>query len=187
MKRKFLSLLLISAVMIGLLGACGSGDSGRAPAAEPDAGEAVSDAGVFPIVNDKLTLKVMIGANPAVEDFNTNEFTKYFEEKTNIHVEWEIATAEKLNLALASGDLPDVIMSMNVTPEQQALYGEQGVILPLNDYIEKYGLNTKKCLRKVLWSNRRSLRPTGTFTPCRLRTNATTVPCDRSCGSTNRG
>ncbi|OMF52233.1 ABC transporter substrate-binding protein [Paenibacillus rhizosphaerae] len=143
-KRKFLSLLLISAVMIGLLGACGSGDSGRAPAAEPDAGEAVSDAGVFPIVNDKLTLKVMIGANPAVEDFNTNEFTKYFEEKTNIHVEWEIATAEKLNLALASGDLPDVIMSMNVTPEQQALYGEQGVILPLNDYIEKYGLNTKK-------------------------------------------
>lgn len=117
--------------------------------------QAVTEAGQFPIVDEKITLRVMTGANPAVEDFDTNEFTKYFEELTNIHVEWEIVptstVAEKLNLALASGDLPDVIMTMNVTPEQQALYGQQGVLLPLNDYIEKYGVNTKKCSRKARW------------------------------------
>lgn len=149
MKRKFLSLVLACAMMISLLGACSSKEpKDNASPNKSGTSTTVNEAGVFPIVKEKITLRVMTGTNPAVEDFDTNAFTKYFEEKTNIHVEWEIATAEKLNLALASGDLPDVIMTMDVTPEQQALYGEQGVLLPLNDYIDKYGVNTKKMFKE---------------------------------------
>lgn len=149
--KRLVSTLVVVIMLVTVLSACsGKTDNGKAPSNE-GAGtvtNAVSPAGQFPIVEDKITLRVMIGANPAVEDFYTNEFTKYFEELTNIRVEWEIVPAsmgaEKLNLALASGELPDVIMMMDVTPEQQALYGQQGVLLPLNDFIEEYGVNTKK-------------------------------------------
>src|SRR5690606_29174263 len=83
-----------------------------------------------------------------IEDFETNEFTKWFEEKTNVHIDWEIAPAkngkEKLNLVMTSGDYPDVILNMNVTPTEQLIYGQQGIYLALNDYIEKYGTETKK-------------------------------------------
>lgn len=151
MKFKAVFTLLVSVSMVGsILSACSSNNEtvGNTAGENTNATANVTEAGQFPIVNEKITLKVMTGANASVEDFDTNEFTKYFEELTNIHVEWEIVPAstvtEKLNLALASGDLPDVIMTMNVTPEQQALYGEQGLLLPLNDYIEKYGVNTKK-------------------------------------------
>ncbi|GGG05565.1 ABC transporter substrate-binding protein [Paenibacillus albidus] len=151
MKFKAVTTLLVGISLLGsILSACsGGGKAGNnADSQNANSGAAVTEAGQFPIVDEKITLRVMTGANPAVENFDTNEFTKYFEELTNIHVEWEIVptstVSEKLNLALASGDLPDVIMTMNVTPEQQALYGQQGVLLPLNDYIEKYGVNTKK-------------------------------------------
>lgn len=147
--KRIVSIGLASAMLVGVLSACGNDENNNgASSTGAGASSKVTEAGTFPIVDEKITLRVMTGANTAVEDFKTNEFTKYFEEKTNIHVEWEIVpismVTEKLNLALASGELPDVIMSMDVTPEQQALYGQQGVILPLNDYIEKYGVNTKK-------------------------------------------
>ena len=28
--------------------------------------------------------------NPLVENFETNDFTKWYEEKTNVHIEWEV-------------------------------------------------------------------------------------------------
>src|SRR5699024_2406165 len=108
----------------------------------------VTPAGTFPIVEEETTLKVMIRGNSLVEDFETNEFTKWYEEKTNVHVEFEVVpesnVEERLNLALSSGDYPDVILEMGVTPTQQMIYGKQGVFLALNDLIEEYGEETKK-------------------------------------------
>lgn len=108
--------------------------------------------GSFPIVKKKETLKVLVAGNTLVEDFNTNEFTKWYEEKTNVHIEWEVGPTkngqEKLNLVLASGDYPDIIMNFGVSPAQQMIYGEQGVFLRLNDLIEKYGVETKKLFEK---------------------------------------
>ena len=82
-----------------------------------------------------------------VEDFDTNLFTKWYEEQTNVHIEWIVApnneANEKLNLLLSSGDLPDVIL-LDLTPAQQRLYGEQGILISLNDLIEKDGVQTKK-------------------------------------------
>ncbi len=50
----------------------------------------------------------------------------------------------KLNLMLASDDLPEVIIGCNIRLDQMQILAEQGVALPLNDYIEKYGVETKK-------------------------------------------
>lgn len=119
------------------------------PAAEqPEGKPAVTPAGQMPITEEKTTIRIMTHANSLVEDFATNEFTKYLEEKTNIHIEWDIlpekSATEKLNLVLASGeDLPDVIMTMGISPAQQMIFGGQGLFRPLNDLIEQYGEETK--------------------------------------------
>ncbi|MCS7462068.1 ABC transporter substrate-binding protein [Paenibacillus doosanensis] len=113
----------------------------------------VNPAGQFPITPEKTTLKVLVKGSPFVEDFATNEFTKFLEEKTNIHIEWDVApeksATEKLNLVLGSGDLPDVIMGFGVSPTQQLIYGSQGDFLDLSPYIEKYGVETKRMFEQV--------------------------------------
>lgn len=114
----------------------------------------VTPAGQMPITKEKTTIRVMVPDNSVVEDFATNEFTKYLEEETNIHIDWDVipssSAAEKLNLVLSSGEgLPDVIMGFGMSNSQQMIFGSQGVILPLNDLIEKYGLETKKMFEKL--------------------------------------
>lgn len=108
----------------------------------------VTEPGTFPIVNEKMTLKLVVTDNVSVEDFPTNEFTKWYEDKTNVHIEWEILPAkgaeEKLNLILAGGTYPDVFMSCPLDTTQVMTYGSQGIFLSLNDYIEEYGVETKK-------------------------------------------
>ncbi|MGZ9583270.1 ABC transporter substrate-binding protein [Paenibacillus marinisediminis] len=110
------------------------------------------EKGTFPLSKEKVTLKVMIPSNSLVENFETNEFTKWYEEKTNVKVEWTIvpeqSAQEKLNLMLASNDYPDVIMGFGVTPAQQMIYGKQGVFLPLNEYIDKYSVNLVKAFEE---------------------------------------
>lgn len=109
----------------------------------------LTSPGTFPIVKEKETLKVWSSPPSWIGDLSDNWFTKYFEEKTNVHIEWIRANMEehwdKLNLVLASqSDLPEVFMSWGITPSQQITYGSQGVFIPLNDLIEKYGYATKK-------------------------------------------
>ncbi|MFX5839571.1 hypothetical protein ABTE60_19890, partial [Acinetobacter baumannii] len=56
--------------------------SGSSPAAATKG--AHSEVGTYPIVNDKLTMSVFTRQDTKVEDYNTNEFTKFIEDKTNI-------------------------------------------------------------------------------------------------------
>lgn len=135
-----------------LLSGCTSSSPGESSQENQPAEGQVSDAGVFPITEKPATLKVMVKANPLVEDFAANRFSKWLEEKTNIKVEWEVvpekSAQDKLNLVLASGDYPDVIMGFGVSPAQQLIYGSQGVFLPLNKYIDQYGVETKKMFQE---------------------------------------
>lgn len=150
-----LSVVLASAIAIS--GCSGSGGASETASpvgsASPKAAEKVTPEGQFPITAEKTTVKIMTRSNASVKDFATNAFTKYLEEKTNVHIEWDIVPdksyQEKLNLVLASGDLPDVIMSMWVTPAQQMIYGSQGLFIPLNGFIEKYGKETKRMFKEL--------------------------------------
>lgn len=113
----------------------------------------INPPGTFPIVKEKVTLKVMAGQRPFVEDYTTNWFTKWFEEKTNVHIEWETApegdqATQKLNLTLASGTYPDVFMNLPITNEMIELYGGQGVFLPIDEYYEENTVELKKIFEK---------------------------------------
>ena len=118
----------------------------EAPAEEAPAGDydenGVSPEHVFPIVADTMNLKVMVPNTTQVTDFSTNEFTLWYEDKTNIHVDWNVipqdSVTDKVNISLSSGDMPDVYMQCGITQTQQMVYGSMGAFVPMNEYIDKY-------------------------------------------------
>ncbi|SDC18534.1 putative aldouronate transport system substrate-binding protein [Paenibacillus sp. UNCCL117] len=156
MKKRFMAAVALT-TSLALLSACGADTEAdrkeAASKAEASSDDQVTGPGEFPITKEKTTLKVMVKGSSVVENFATNEFTKWLEEKTNIHIEWEVAPektfAEKLNVSLASGDYPDVLLSMSVSPIQQSIYGKDGVFIPLNSYIDKYGVEMKKMFGQI--------------------------------------
>jgi putative aldouronate transport system substrate-binding protein len=133
--------------------------------ATPVANQNLSEPGQFPITKEKVTLKILVKGSPFIEDIKTNEFTKYLEDKTNVHIEWDVApekaAQERLNIVLGSGDYPDVIMGFGVSPTQQLIYGDQGVFLPLNKMIEQYGVETKKMFEEVPYAKDLITAPDG--------------------------
>jgi putative aldouronate transport system substrate-binding protein len=145
MNQKLLFAGLALAILFTFpLVANGSGDKGSTAVKA-----SVNPEGVFPIVDEEMTISVLLPRNPLVDDYQNNDFVNYTKEKTNIFMEIDSAPAgndfdQKKNLLLASGDYPEVIIDGNFSKAQQVLYGNQGVFLPLNDYIDTYGVNTRQ-------------------------------------------
>ena len=145
--KKFLALGLTTVLTVGALAGCGtqsdsgkSGSTGKASGstAGSASGVVLNDGGTYPVVKEgKLELSVFTMSMPNVQDFATNDFTKFLEEKTGIHINFVTAGRdeyeEKLNLLLQSGDYPDVILG---GAPNLAKYGvKEGVIIPLDDYL----------------------------------------------------
>ena len=103
----------------------------------------VSGPGEFPIVEEPITLDILMLGHAIVEEFPTNTFTQWYSERTGINLNFDIAPPnedrEVLNLTIASGDLPDIIVGFTVDPSTLALFGPQGLFLPLSDLIEEHG------------------------------------------------
>lgn len=76
----------------------------------------------------------------------------YIEEQTNTKLNIiQTTTAEldnKLNITLASGDIPDLIQCETTTMEGQLL--ESGIFLPLNEYFDQYP-NIKNSRSEEIW------------------------------------
>jgi putative aldouronate transport system substrate-binding protein len=94
----------------------------------------------------------------ATMDLNTAWFTTHVEEKFGVDLTFETtgydatAASEKRQISLASGDYPEVFMLINwVDQFSQAeliKYSQQGLIVPLNDLIDKYAPNIKAAFEK---------------------------------------
>jgi putative aldouronate transport system substrate-binding protein len=104
----------------------------------------------FPLTEETKTLRMMVPSSPFVQDFVTNEFTAWLEERTNVHIEWEVLPLDTdgtattaLNVRLASGEYAEVLMAFDPEPSVLQLYGQQGVFQPLNDYIDQLGVYSK--------------------------------------------
>lgn len=102
----------------------------------------------YPIVNEPITLRFMVSKSPAHGEFSEMEYFKTMEELTNIKIDfisvdsgsWE----EKKNLALASGDLPDLFFT-GMSIKDETMYGvESKTLIPINDLINNYAPNIKK-------------------------------------------
>lgn len=84
----------------------------------------------------------MVPSLDSVENMDTNDFTVMYEGLTNIHIVWQVVPSanltDKVNMSLNSGDVPDAYMNCNITQTQQAVYGKQGLFVPMNPFIERY-------------------------------------------------
>lgn len=163
MKKRVLALLLSACMVISIAG-CSSGKtetgadskggegsaSASSEAADASGPEGFNATGM-PIMNEKITLKVWIEGGADI-DWEQNRFVKQIEEKSNIKMEI-ISTPlsdalQKRNLMLASGDYPDLILTdwpTVFTKSDVMQYGvKEGVLLPITDFIDKYGNNMKR-------------------------------------------
>lgn len=162
MKLKKLLALALAAFMTISFTACQtptsseSSDSSESTSSESESSQEETDTsnmdgdaelsapGEFPIVlSDKITLSVFTAPaedSNAELDSSVNWFSNWFEEKTNIHLDWTIVTKSdktaKLNLLFTTDDYEDIIFGAYWDTSTQAYYGEQGYIIPLEDYLE---------------------------------------------------
>lgn len=104
------------------------------------------------ITDEPITLKVFASVKPNIEDMATNLQTLWYEEATGVHIEWEVPSSAdlstKLNLSLASGDYPDMYWGVSLTPTQTQMYAEQGILIPINDYLEEYAPDYLRALEE---------------------------------------
>lgn len=154
MKRKGLAKKVMAATMAAamtatMLTGCG-GEEKKEEKKEPAKQEAAkeeSDAFKFDSVKDvtfplkeKLTLTAFV--NEPQGNIQNNYVTDWIEEKTNIHIDfvYDVTGDEaktKLNLLMTEPDsLPDILWATEWTKAEVQHYGEQGLIIPLNDYLK---------------------------------------------------
>ncbi len=160
--KKIVALLLIAALMATTITSCGSndtaadGDTTTSTATEGGGdssagGNNITAPGEFPIAIEPATLSIFMPQEANIEDLeNGNAFTDYYQEKTNITLDFEIAPrsaiVETKQLSLSSGDYPDMYFGAGLTREDEVLYGQNGVFVPLQDLIETQSVYLKELM-----------------------------------------
>ena len=108
----------------------------------------VSEPGVIPVVDEVVEYTIVAPDTTYVNDLNENTLTSWIAEKTNVQLVFqEIPDTEwdtKVNLLIASDELPDAFIYGGFTAAELADYGSQGVFMAMNDIIEEHGYYTKQ-------------------------------------------
>ena len=144
--KKTAALLLATTLMVSLAG-CNEkkevlGDDSFGESYPLSTGETLT---YWMAINENVT------ANVAT--FADTEYAKAAEAQTGVKVEYQHPVigqqTEQFNLLIASGELPDIIEhGWYEFPGGPKKAIEDGYILPLNDYIDKYAPNFKKYLEE---------------------------------------
>lgn len=161
MKRKIVSIMLCVTLISTLFVGCGSSDDSEKNKVESsnvskEVGNADSDSKVeedielasFPL-DETYTVEAFAYSDTGYEMDKTLTM-KIMEERTNIH--WDLTLvnaaemAEKRNLSFNSGEYYDVYIKSAIGADECYKYGQQGIIIPLNDLIDKYMPNLKAVL-----------------------------------------
>jgi putative aldouronate transport system substrate-binding protein len=139
------TVLVVALILVGCALAFASGTP---PKEKGAAAVAVSAPGQYPVVKEKVTLTAYIPSIGFIQDIKTNSSVLWLEQKTNVHVEWiettKVDAKTRLSILLAGGDYPDMLVGTGqngagLSVQDVYRYGTQGVFIPLNDLIKRYG------------------------------------------------
>ena len=149
---KSIALLLAVIMIAGLLVACG-GSGGST-----SGGEAGLDV-------DPETLKFPLAEKAEISGLtnypvgseaepNNRTIFKRLEEKTNVHVNWKAIQGDqwgdKISLEMSNiKTLPEFVFSAGFSDTDLLKYAKQGVIINVEDYIDKYMPNLKKVFEQA--------------------------------------
>lgn len=144
--RKGISLALVLVMMMSLLAGCGSkgGPGGDSLGLDVDPAEVA-----MPLA-EKATITGLTNFPASTEsEPNNRTIFKRLEEQTNVHVDWRTIQSDqwgdtiKLEMSNAK-TLPDFVFNAGFGEADLLKYGKQGVIINLEEYIDKYMPNLKK-------------------------------------------
>lgn len=146
--RRLAGIGLAAAMMVTTAG-CGGEDAMRADI-DPDT---PIEEVTFPL---KETAELsFITSAPATTTQEPNEklIFQRLEEQTNVHIDWTCFVsdqfADKKNLALAQfGNLPDGLFNAGMSDYDLLRYAKQGIIIPLENLIDKYMPNLQAVFEK---------------------------------------
>ncbi|WP_411268136.1 extracellular solute-binding protein [Paenibacillus sp. PL91] len=148
MKKRLVSLLATILMASMTLAACSSNNAPANTASNAPTAQSEETGATAPV-----EVSIFAVQEPNI-DLATNKFTKFVEEKFNIKLKFETTppdgAQEKRQISLASGDYPDAYMLPGYidqfTQADVVKYGKQGVLVPLNDLIEKHAPNIKAAM-----------------------------------------
>lgn len=152
MTRKVLALALCALMALASAGCGNKPSTSSEPASSAPASSAASsapaeehyynDPGTLPIVKEATTLTFGVPQSAAIEDWETNEYTKYLEDNTGIDLKFETYPLDeflsKIDLMMAAGgkDLPDVITGTTFSMTSLVTWANAGRIIAVNDYYD---------------------------------------------------
>jgi putative aldouronate transport system substrate-binding protein len=153
--QKRISILVLAAVVAAGLWA--GGRQGQTQGASVNRAN-FNTLGTYPLVKNKETITVMLATAELDQNMDGNWMTLFYEDKTNVHVNWILAPREefktRVNLALASQDQIDLILTGGDAVTQYTLteilrMADQQLITPVETLIESDTINIKANLGKV--------------------------------------
>ena len=149
--KKGSAFVLSVAMSAVLLAGCGSGGGGAAGGGGTDVDPATL---AFPL-SETATISGLT-SYPVGSESQPNNRTifKRLEEQTNVHVEWKTIQSDqwgdKIALEMSNiKTLPEFVFSAGFNDTDLLKYAKQGVILNLEDYIDKYMPNLQKVFEQA--------------------------------------
>ncbi len=140
---------------LGLLVGCGSkGGGGSSSGGGSGTANVDVDNLSFPLA-ETVTIKGLTNFPAGTEsDPNNRTIFKRLEEKTNVHVEWKTIQSdqwgEKIQLEMANAKtLPEFVFNAGFGDTDLLKYAKQGVIIHLEEYIDKYMPNLSKVFEQA--------------------------------------
>lgn len=148
---KLMSLALAVVLTMSLLAGCG----GKGGVGGASAGLDVDPATLqFPLA-ETATIKGLTNFPAGTEsEPNNRTIFKRLEEQTNVHVEWKTIQGdqwgEKIALEMANvKTLPDFVFNAGFGDTDLLKYAKQGVIINLEEYVDKYMPNLCKVFEQA--------------------------------------
>lgn len=150
---KVLSLALAAAMTMSMFTACGN-KGGSAPGGNSTGTEVDASTLKFPL-SETATITGLTSFPAGTEsEPNNRTIFKRLEEQTNVHVDWKTIQGdqwgEKIALEMANAKtLPDFVFNAGFGDTDLLKYAKQGVIINLEEYIDKYMPNLQKVFEQA--------------------------------------
>lgn len=149
MKKRMIFALGISLIMMVSLAGC-VGESAQVADTNPDT---PAEEVTFPLKEKKELSFITSAPATSTQDPNERLIFQRLEEQTNVEIDWTCFVADqfadKKNLALAQfGNLPDGLFTAGMNDYDLLRYAKQGIIIPLENLIDKYMPNLQTVFEK---------------------------------------
>ncbi len=137
-------------------GESSAAESSKAEESSAEADSIFNAPGELPIVKEPVTLSIFAPSNGEYS-WAENTETLELEDKTGIHLDWTIASSsddvyDKFSVMFASHTMTDIMLvgvGSRYDKANEAMFGAQGLVLPLNEYLDTVSVGYKAAFEEL--------------------------------------